>query len=346
MPIVKPSGIKEGCSVYFLIGDDLDAMQSAERALIISIGNPEMADLNIARLNGQTDSLGELVKNIGLFPFGVEKRLVIYSNSLERIHSKDEIERWQKILENVPPSTILALEFPAEMVKKKNGWMWNAYADHAWLKEWAERKDDWFYLIEFRIPSQREMPERISQMVEEEGGKMEPRAAGELARMAGDDILIIRQEVKKLCTYVNGERSINEEDVHLLCSVIPEEDVFAMVDAFALGDAPKALHHLKLMFENQDYVRVFSMIVRQFRLLLLAKEALITGGTSNIAARMGESDFVARKAVQQCKRFTYEELVRIYHALYDMDGDVKRGNITPEVGLELIFFETANCAAR
>ncbi len=338
MQDMKPLEIKKGCSVYFFIGDDLDALQTVERVMIGEVGNPDMATLNIARLNGRTDNLDELVKNIGLFPFGVEKRLVIYTDSLERIRDKKDVERWQKIVENVPPSTILVLEFPTILVKKKE-WMWKAYADHTWLAKWAERKEEWFYFKEFRIPPRRELPARIIQMAKDEGGQIENHAADELARLAGDDILLIRQEVKKLCTYVNGERSITAEDVRLLCSTIPEEDVFAMVDAFALGDAPKALHHLKLMFANQDYVRVFSMIVRQFRLLLLAKEALQEGAAGGVAARIGESEFVAQKAIQQSKRFTFEELEHIYRALYDMDGDVKRGNITPEVGLELIFFE-------
>ena len=335
---MKHLEIKKGRSVYFFIGDDLDALQAVERAMIGEVGNPDMATLNIARLNGRTDNLDELVKNIGLFPFGVEKRLVIYTDSLERIRDKKDIERWQKIVENVPPSTILMLEFPTILVKKKE-WMWKAYADHTWLAKWAERKDDWFFFKEFRIPSRRELPVRIIQMAKDEGGQIENHAADELAHLTGDDILLIRQEVKKLCMYVNGERSITAADVRLLCSTIPEEDVFAMVDAFALGDAPKALHHLKLMFANQDYVRVFSMIVRQFRLLLLAKEALQEGSEGSVASRIGEREFVAQKAIQQSKRFTFEELENIYRALYDMDGDVKRGNITPEVGLELIFFE-------
>ena len=341
----KTSEIKKDCSVYFFIGDDLDALQAVERELIQRVGNPDMATLNIARLNGRTDNLDELVKNIGLFPFGVEKRLVIYTESLERIHDKKDIERWQKIVENVPPSTVLVLEFRTALVKKKKDWMWKTYADHSWLAKWAERKDDWFFYKEYRIPSRRDLPARILKMAEEEGGQIESRAADELARLAGDDILLIRQEVRKLCMYVSGERSITAEDVRLLCSAIPEEDVFAMVDAFALGDAPRALHHLKLMFANQDYVRVFSMIVRQFRLLLLAKEALQEGPASSVAARIGESEFVAQKAIQQSKRFTFEELEHIYRALYDMDGDVKRGNITPEVGLELIFFEKTGSTA-
>ncbi len=52
-------GIKEGCSVYLFLGDDLDRLQAAENAMIHRVENPDMADLNIARLNGQTDALDE-----------------------------------------------------------------------------------------------------------------------------------------------------------------------------------------------------------------------------------------------------------------------------------------------
>jgi len=338
--------IKKGCSVYFFIGDDLDALQIVKQAMIRDVGDADMAALNVARLNGRTDSLDELIKNIGLFPFGVEKRLVIYSHSLERVRDKKEIERWQQIVENVPPSTILVLEFPTNLIKKGRDWMWKPFAEHAWLSQWASCKDDGYFFKEFRVPARRDFPARIMRMAEEEGGRIEARAAEGLARMTGDDILIIRQEIRKLCTYINGKRNITLEDVHVLCSAIPEEDVFAMVDAFALGDAPKALHHLKLMFANQDYVRVFSMIVRQFRLLLLVKESLQENPAGNVASQLGESEFVIQKLIPQSKRFTFEELERIYRALYDMDGEVKRGSTTPEVGLEMIFFEHIKRAAR
>jgi len=334
----EPMDLKEGCSVYFFIGDDIDAMERTENTLIRQIGTPEMRELNIARLDGHAANLDELIKNMAIFPFGVEKRLVIYKNALENVREKKDIERWQKVVENVPPSTILLLEFPTVLVKKKE-WMWKIFADHAWLMKWLPKADDWFCYSEFRIPSRRDLPGRIRKITEEENGKIESSAAEELARLVGDDILLLRQEIKKLCTYVNGERSITTADVQLLCTAIPEEDIFAMVDAFSRGDAPQALHHLKLLFAKQDYVRIFPMLVRQFRLLLLVKEALQEGPPASVAARLGESDYVIQKLIQQNKRFSYQELERIYRALYEMDGEVKRGNLTPEVGLELIFFE-------
>ncbi|KUK46819.1 MAG: DNA polymerase III delta subunit [Anaerolinea thermophila] len=340
MPAQSPSEDTQKPSVYIFIGDDLDAIRSVEVRFIKEMGNPDYASLNIARLHGQVDSLDELLKNVSLFPFGVERRLVIFAQPLDRIN-KSDTERWQQIMEHIPPTTALVLEIHSIWVKTKNGWKWDSYASHPWFEKWSAQKEAWLYKEEFRIPSRSGLPARIQQMVSEEGGKIQRPVALELAGIAGNDVLRLRQEVKKLCTYTGFEREITRDDVRMLCTLIPEEDVFAMVDAFALGDSSTALHHLKLMFANQDYVRVFSMIVRQFRMLLLTKEALSEGISSadTIAGLIHEHPYVVKKVIQQCRRFTYEELKQIYFALYDLDGEIKRGNVLPEVGLELVFFE-------
>lgn len=336
---------KEAVHVHFFMGDDLDAMAKAEAAVVEKLGDAEMAAFNIVRLNGNSDDLDELVKNISLFPFGNSRRLVIYHDPLARISAAKDIERWQQILESIPPSAEVVLEFATSWVKKNKEWMWEVYARHAWLKKWIQNNKAWLALQEFRIPSKQEMPVRIKAMVEEEGGSIEGRAAGELAQVVGDDIIMLRQEVKKLCLYIHGERPIKVEDVRLLCSVIPEEDVFSMVDAFAQGNARQALHHMKLMFATQEYVYVFAMVVRQFRLLMMVKEALQeTTNEPEIARMLHEHPYVVKKIAQQSQRFSVEQLEDIYRALYELDGDVKRGLVQPDVGLEMVFFEKSNRA--
>lgn len=332
-------------SVYVFLGDDLDAIRAVEAKFIKEMGNPEMASLNIARLHGQVDSLDDLVKNVSLFPFGVERRLVIFAQPLDRI-SKSDSERWQQVMEHIPPTTALVLEISCNWTKAKKTWKWDCFASNAWFEKWSKQKAPWLYVQEFRVPSRSDLPARIQQMVTEEGGTIQRPAVHELAAIVGNDVLMLRQEVKKLCTYTGFEREITREDVRALCTLIPEEDVFAMVDAFASGNTSSALHHLKLMFANQDYVRVFAMIVRQFRMALMTKEALEEGISSaeTIAGLIHENPYGVKKVIQQCRRFTYQELQEIYYALYELDGAIKRGNVLPEVGLELVFFDKVSAS--
>ena len=68
------------------------------------------------------------------------------------------------------------------------------------------------------------------------------------------------------------------------------------------------------------------MVVRQYRLLLQAKEILEQGGTvAEVKTRLGIPRFVAEKISAQSKRYTLGALELIYRRLLVMDIDMKSG---------------------
>src|SRR5262249_29280521 len=145
-----------------------------------------------------------------------------------------------------------------------------------------------------------------------------------------NDLRRADNELIKLVSYVDGARPINEEDVALLTPYVAEARVFDMVDALAEGRANAALHmlHRLLAEKDEDPFRVYGMIVRQFRLLLTAKEFLASGGYPNqMAESLGMNAYVAKKMAQQSRVFSLGQLERIYRALLDYDIRMKTGRI-------------------
>ncbi len=138
---------------------------------------------------------------------------------------------------------------------------------------------------------------------------------------------------------MDGARPINEEDVALLTPYVPEAQVFKMVDAMAEGHADAALTmlHNLLAQKDEDPFRTYGMIIRQFRLLLTAKEYLVSGGYPNqMAEALGMNGFVAKKVAQQSRGFSLAGLDRIYRALLDYDIKMKTGQIDPGLALDLL----------
>jgi len=125
--------------------------------------------------------------------------------------------------------------------------------------------------------------------------------------------------------------------IRLLCSPSREEDVFAMVDAAGQRNPGKALALLNALLRDQPLPFVFSMVARQFRLLIIAKEIMQEGGDEYaIAAEGNLHAFVAKKLAAQAPRFSMSELVDIYHQLDRMDERAKTGDATLEVMLETL----------
>jgi DNA polymerase-3 subunit delta len=84
------------------------------------------------------------------------------------------------------------------------------------------------------------------------GRQIEPAALQVLVERAGGDISKLRGDVERLLLYTDGQGRISRDDVSEVASVSTEVDDWAVVNAIAEGDLPRALREVGLRFERGD----------------------------------------------------------------------------------------------
>ena len=165
--------------------------------------------------------------------------------------------------------------------------------------------------------------------------RFKPDAAALLGSLVGDDTRVAYQEIQKLAAYVNYRRPIERDDVDYLTVNTSETSIFAMVDALGNQDGRMALTLLRRLLEHADALSIFGMIVRQFRLLLQAREVMDGGGRpAEIAQALKIHSFVAQKLSAQARHFDLQALEMIYHRLLEIDNAIKTGQVEDEQALE------------
>ena len=197
-------------------------------------------------------------------------------------------------------------------------------------------KDDRAEQREFLAPSGMQLVTWIKERARRLGGVFDPRAAQVLLSLVGTDLWQLDSEIRKLLNYKPGAM-IFEADVNLLVNAKFNNDIFELMDALALKNRPKAI---KLMNDQLSFgmseMYLFTMLVRQFRLLRLVKEAVEVEGYSSkdvIARELGVHPFVVQKTLPQVKSFTSFELRKIYNQLLDMEYMMK----TQSYNFEMLF---------
>ena len=81
-----------------------------------------------------------------------------------------------------------------------------------------------------------------------------------------------------------------------------------MVDALGTGNGKKALASLHQLLESDEPFQLFGMVVRQFRLLLQAREIMDARGNAQTVskelgiAHLSPRKFTGRRAVSKSKR--------------------------------------------
>jgi DNA polymerase-3 subunit delta len=116
--------------------------------------------------------------------------------------------------------------------------------------------------------------------------------------------------------------------------------VFDFVDALSSGNGKSAQHLLHRLLETEDLFALWGMVVRQFRLLIQAREILDgRGNKDDVARALGVHPFVAEKTTGQAARFSIESLESIYRKLLKIDEGVKTSQLTLELALDMLVVE-------
>lgn len=307
---------------YVFHGDDTHSQSETLETLQARLGDPSALELNTTRFEGQSFSYSELRHACDSVPFLGDKRLVIVSGALVR-----EPEYMAELLEYLPqlPETTRLVFMESKTLP----------GNHPLVKL-AEKEESGFVKA-FTRPEGRELEQWIGRRVAAGGGSIAPRANHLLAINVGSNLDLLENEIEKLLLYKAGE-IIEPEDVGLLCPYVAEASIFELVDALGNRHGKTAARLLyEKLSEGAEPFYLFSMFVRQFRLLIQAKELSEAGREPpEIARSLNIHPFVAGKLHQQSRNFTMAQLEQIYGHLLEMDVGAKTGQTEMTTALNLI----------
>jgi DNA polymerase-3 subunit delta len=170
-----------------------------------------------------------------------------------------------------------------------------------------------------------------------------PAAARLLADLVGNNLWVLANELDKLAAYAQGRR-IEGVDVKALVDQVRQVNIFALVDAVVERRAPVALRLLRQQVAaGAESGHVMHLVVRQYRLIIQAKELSLRGVTAQeIGQRLGiGSEFVLQRVLDQADRYSLSRLKTVYRRLLEADVAVKRGRYGEELALELLVHDLA-----
>ena len=316
--------------IFFLFGNDEFAISRRLKHFEADFGDPTSADMNTARLEARSMSEDDLNNAVNAMPFLAERRFVLLAIPSAKYNNPSIRKKFLEFLEKMQDTTRLVMY---ETVDPRD-------VDKHWLVKWAEKNEKLIQAKAYMLPRLKDMTGWIVNETRNQGGKIDPHAAEMLKDMVGVDTRQAGMEIAKLLAYVNWARPITAEDVEAVCIVTSQQSVFDFVDALANGNGKSAQHLLHRLLEGEDPFSLWGMVVRQFRLLIQAREILDgRGNKDDIARALGIHPFVAEKTTQQAARFSIESLESIYRRLLNIDEGVKTSQVTLDLAMDTLVVE-------
>jgi DNA polymerase-3 subunit delta len=317
-------------NIFILYGNDEFAITHKLKHFESDFSDPTTAGMNTAHLEARSMSEDELNNAINAMPFLAPKRLVILSNPSAKYNNVGARKKFEEYISKAPDSVNLVIH---ELIEPKE-------VEKHWIIKWAAKNTAIVKTQAFMLPTLKNMPGWIVNEAKKQGGGIEPAAAAKLAEMVGVDTRQAGMEIAKLLAYVNWVRAVQGSDVEAVCIFTSQQSVFDFIDALSQGNAKVAQKLLHRLLENEEAFPLWGMVVRQFRLLIQAREILDgRGNKDDVARALGVHPYVAEKTTEQAGRFSIEALENIYRKLLKIDEMVKTSQITLDLALDTLIIE-------
>ncbi|NLO98595.1 MAG: DNA polymerase III subunit delta, partial [Peptococcaceae bacterium] len=194
-------------------------------------------------------------------------------------------------------------------------------------------------IYEFNYPkSLSEWQNWVQQQAKLRGKNINPATAKFFVEWSGHQSGILCQELDKLAVYTGDRQNISQDDIRQVCVPMAENSIFSMIDAIAANKAADALRELRAVLNQEPYLKVFTKIVRQVRLLLAAT---IMRKKGEPVERFMEvcgirSPYEGKKIYRQAANFTPVRLVRVMEDCLKTDIALKSSGGNPHFLLELM----------
>lgn len=191
----------------------------------------------------------------------------------------------------------------------------------------------------FPSPQGFELERWLAARARKHGGELAPRVAGLLREHGPTSLEALDREVAKLVTYADGE----PVSVEMLDELLPGAElvVFDLLDAVAEGRAGDALRTLRRLYrQGMRPEELAPQVIALYRRLLICRLAL--------AERLDPAEVQRAHGVKlidklraQARGLPAERIERALELLLAFDRKLKRGEVEPELGFELLVAELA-----
>ncbi|MFD3447671.1 DNA polymerase III subunit delta [Microbacteriaceae bacterium 4G12] len=317
---------KKFASLYVLYGTESYFINQTLDLLLTEALEEEDREFNIVTYDLEEAYLEDVVEDARTLPFFGERKVIVIKSPMFLTAQKEKLEQNVKVLmeyvEEPSPFTVLVFVAPFEKLDERK-------KITKLLKKEAE-------VLEANPLQIQDVRKWIQDKAQEHHIQIEGGAIDLLLELVGSNVMMLSQEVDKLMLYLGTEGTITRELVAQLVPKSVEQNVFTLVEKVVKKDIAEAMRILEdLLVQQEEPIKILSLLASQFRLLHQVKELQQRGYAQNqIASHLSVHPYRVKLAMNQTKFFSFEELRVVIDRLAEADYDMKTGKMEKRLVLE------------
>ena len=326
----KKKGILKDVLLFYGAEDFL--MNWAVESIVSEHIEDDCRDLDLVRLEGELVTAADIMAEARAYSMFSDRRVVVVRNYLPLYRKTADVNADELLAFAASPQDSSIVIFVVESRFSQDLSSYGkklAKACGAYEFARLERADLKAFITKRVHNAGKMIARRELEHMIDVSGYYNKGSAYDLARLERDTDKIV-----KACAADQIGVSLIEE------ILIGDSDrfVFNLVDALVEGDRGRALAIAEAIIREDDgSMAVLALLTKQFEIMYDALELSDKGySISQMAKKTGINEYRFKRAYNAAGRYSKTRIGRILIDIYNIDRDIKRGNIDKDVALELL----------
>lgn len=301
-------------ALYYLYGEESYKVERAidqieEKVFGSKSSKSEMEGMSFNRdlFDAQQVEPEKIQSAVRTFPFMADRRVVLLKNVDKAKTSL--LESLLSLIEDPVESTVFVMTGQGCDARKK------------FFKALKKKKA----VFEFKKIYENELDVWIYDFLTKENKKADPEVVQFLMDMVGTDLGALRNEITKLCLFVEPRQEIQLEDVEKSLVRTKLSTIFQFLDALGRKDRTEAIGRAEEMLrQSEEPLFMLSMIARHLKQLWLASGMIAEGRSEKeIGSSLGLHPRFRSGLLRQAKNFKERDFGRLLEICNQCDRDLK-----------------------
>jgi len=307
--------------IIFLYGPDTYRSRQKLNEIIERYKKTSKSGLSLKYFDFEKDSYQKFKDELQAISMFQENKLAVLENAFS---SADFKGKFLKNSKELTDSNNIILFYEGRNEVPKNDFLFKFLEKNAKLQE-------------FEFLTGQKLKNWVKKEFEKYQCHISDRALEKLLEFTGNDLWQVANEIKKLAAY-RMKQEVGEQDIELLVRAKIEADIFKTIDAISSRNKKQALILIHKHLEKGDSpLYLLSMINFQFRNLLEIKDLVERNTPYYLIPKISNlHPFIIKKSYQQVQRFTLGQLKKIYHRIFEIDLQIKTGELEPKIALDIL----------
>ena len=311
--------------IYFFHGAEFFLRDRQAAALEKKLLEGCLVDFNRDRFSGKEVTAERIIESCKTLPMMAPHRVVGLTEA-EQLKKRDQ-ELLEAFLPHFPETTALII-VAGKVDRRQSFWRF--------LESKAKTE-------EFRPPYPRELPGWVMAEGRSQGLQLDPQVASLLPELVGHDLGELSHSLEKLALYAHPRQTLTLADVEAGVTDIAARSVFALAEAVGTGAWAQSLSLVqRVVGPTEPALKVLGLLLRQFRLLLRAKEAESTVMNQGEWAKLlGVAPYFVSGYREQARQWSRDRLIATMEILYRTDRMLKGSSLADRLVMENMIFNLA-----